>query len=166
MLKQYEHIIIANELGTFHAVEKMYYNDIALYLLESDLDKNHCIIVDESLTVLQKNVRTFADFELDFDSPVSENFDESVFNIVQKKLALLNSQCMNNAIDYDTLTKRVNETIADVAYNIHDLAESGVLSDVQIYILNAMLQSVINEAFANIESPYSEQYDESDDENY
>lgn len=166
MLKQYEHIMIAKELGTFHAVEKMYYNNIALYLIESDLDKNHCIIVDENLAVLQKNVRTFADFELDFDSPVSTNFDESAFNTVQKKLALLNSQCMNNAIDYDTLTKRVNETIADVAYNIHDLAESGVLSDVQIYILNAMLQSVVNEVFANIESPYSEQYDESDDENY
>lgn len=29
-----------------------------------------------------------------------------------------------------------------------------------------MLQSIINEAFANIESPYSEQYEESDDENY
>lgn len=165
MLKQYEHIIIANELGTFHAVEKMYYKNIALYLLESDLNKNHCIIVDENLAVIQKNVRSFSDFELDFDSPVSAYF-ESAFDEVQKKLALLNSQCMNNAIDYDTLTKRVNETIADVAYNIHDLAESGVLSDVQTYILNAMLQSVVNEAFTNIESPYSEQYDESDDENY
>ena len=29
-----------------------------------------------------------------------------------------------------------------------------------------MLQSVINEAFTNIESPNSEQYDESDDKNY
>lgn len=166
MLKQYEHIMIAKELGTFHAVEKMYYKNIALYLLESDLDKNHCIIVDENLAVVQKNVRTFADFELDFDSPVSANFDESVFNTVQKKLALLNYQCMNNDIDYDTLTKRVNDTISDVACQIHDLAELGVLSDVQIYILNAMLQSVINEAFVNIESPNSEQYDESDDENY
>ena len=166
MLKQYEHIMIAKELGTFHAVEKMYYNDIALYLLESDLDKNHCIIADENLTVVQKNVRTFADFELDFDSPVSANFDESVFDTVQKKLALLNYQCMNNDIDYDTLTKRVNDTISDVACQIHDLAELGVLSDVQTYILNAMLQSVINEAFVNIESPYSEQYEESDDENY
>lgn len=166
MLKQYEHIIIANELGTFHAVEKMYYKNIALYLIQSDIYNDYCIIVDENLTVLQKHVRTFADFELDFDSPVSENFDESAFNTVQKKLALLNYQCINNAIDYDTLTKRVNETIADVAYNIHDLAESGVLSDVQTYILNAMLQSIVNEAFVNIESPYSEQYDESDDENY
>lgn len=166
MLKQYEHIIIANELGTFHAVEKVYYKNIALYLIQSDIYNDYCIIVDENLTVLQKHVRTFADFELDFDSPVSENFDESAFNTVQKKLALLNYQCINNAIDYDTLTKRVNETIADVAYNIHDLAESGVLSDVQTYILNAMLQSIVNEAFVNIESPYSEQYDESDDENY
>lgn len=166
MLKQYEHIVIAKEIGTFHAVEKMYYKNIALYLLESDLDKNHCIIVDENLAVVQKNVRTFADFELDFDSPVSANFDESVFDTVQKKLALLNYQCMNNDIDYDTLTKRVNDVIFDVACQIHDLAELGVLSDVQIYILNAMLQSVINEAFVNIESPYSEQYDESDDENY
>lgn len=166
MLKQYEHIMIAKELGTFHAVEKMYYKNIALYLLESDLDKNHCIIVDESLTVLQKNVRTFADFELDFDSPVSANFDESVFDTVQKKLALLNYQCMNNDIDYDTLTKRVNNVISDVACQIHNLTELGVLSDVQIYILNAMLQSIINEAFVNIESPYSEQYEESDDENY
>lgn len=166
MLKQYEHIMIAKELGTFHAVEKMYYNDIALYLLESDLDKNHCIISDENLTVVQKNVRTFADFELDFDSPVSANFDESVFDTVQKKLALLNYQCMNNDIDYDTLTKCVNDTISDVACQIHDLAELGVLSDVQTYMLNAMLQSVINEAFTNIESPYSEQYEESDDENY
>lgn len=166
MLKQYEHIIIAKELGTFHAVEKMYYNDIALYLLESDLDKNHCIIADENLTVLQKNVRSFSDFELDFDSPVSTNFDESVFDTVQKKLALLNYQCMNNDIDYDTLTKRVNDVISDVACQIHDLAELGVLSDVQTYMLNAMLQSIINEAFDNIESPYSEQYEESDDENY
>lgn len=166
MLKQYEHIMIAKELGTFHAVEKMYYKNIALYLIESDLDKNHCIIVDENLAVVQKNVRTFSDFELDFDSPVSTNFDESAFNTVQKKLALLNYQCMNNAIDYDTLTKRVNDTISDIACQIHDLAELGVLSDVQIYILNAMLQSVVNEAFTNIESPYSEQYDESDDENY
>lgn len=166
MLKQYEHIMIAKELGTFHAVEKMYYKNIALYLLESDLDKNHCIIVDENLAVVQKNVRSFSDFELDFDSPVSANFDESVFDTVQKKLALLNYQCMNNDIDYDTLTKRVNDVISDVACQIHDLAELGVLSDVQIYILNAMLQSVINEAFANIESPYSEQYEESDDENY
>ena len=166
MLKQYEHIIIANELGTFHAVEKMYYKHIALYLIQSDTYNNYCLITDENFTVLQKHVRTFADFELDFDSPVSKNFDESAFDTVQKKLALLNSQCMSNAIDYDTLTKRVNETIADVAYNIHDLAESGVLSDVQIYILNAILQSIVNEAFANIESPYSEQNEESDDENY
>lgn len=166
MLKQYEYIVIAKEIGTFHAVEKMYYKNIALYLLESDLDKNHCIIVDENLAVVQKNVRSFSDFELDFDSPVATNFDESVFDTVQKKLALLNYQCMNNDIDYDTLTKRVNDVISDVACQIHDLAELGGLSDVQIYILNAMLQSIINEAFVNIESPYSEQYEESDDENY
>lgn len=166
MLKQYEHIIIANELRTFHAVEKMYYNDIALYLLESDLDKNHCIIVDENLAVLQKNVRTFADFELDFDSPVSTNFDETIFAELKKQLQFLNTRCLNNKIDYTELVKYVNYVISNVARQIHDLAELGVLSDVQTYMLNAMLQSVVNEAFANIESPYSEQYDESDDENY
>lgn len=166
MLKQYEHIMIAKELGTFHAVEKMYYNDIALYLLESDLDKNHCIIVDENLAVLQKNVRSFSDFELDFDSPVSTNFDETIFAELKEQLQFLNTRCLNNEIDYTELVKCVNDTISDVACQIHDLAELGVLSDVQIYILNAMLQSVINEAFTNIESPNSEQYEESDDENY
>lgn len=166
MLKQYEHIMIANELGTFHAVEKMYYKNIALYLIQSDVYNNYCLITDENFTVLQKHVRTFADFELDFDSPVSKNFDESAFDTVQKKLALLNSQCMNNAIDYDTLTKRVNETIYNVASQIIELAKLGVLSNLQVYFLNAILQSIVNEAFTNIESPYSEQNEESDDENY
>lgn len=166
MLKQYEHIVIANELGTFHAVEKMYYKNIALYLIESDLDKNHCIIVDENLAVVQKNVRSFSDFELDFDSPVSTNFDETIFAELKEQLQFLNTRCLNNEIGYTELVYYVNDAIFDVTCQIHDLAESSVLNDVQTYILNAMLQSVVNEVFANIESPYSEQYDESDDENY
>lgn len=166
MLKQYEHIMIAKELGTFHSVEKMYYKHIALYLLESDLDKNHCIIVDENLTVIQKNVRSFADFELDFNSPVSADFDESAFAELEIKLDFLNAQCMNNEISYNELVEYVNIIISDITRQIHDLADSGVLSDVQLYMLNAILQYIINEAFTNIESPYSEQYEESDDENY
>lgn len=166
MLKQYEHIVIAKEIGTFHAVKKMYYKNIALYLLESDLDKNHCIIVDESLAVVQKNVRSFSDFELDFDSPVATNFDETIFAELKEQLQFLNTRCLNNEIDYTELVTCANDVISDVACQIHDLAELGGLSDVQTYMLNAMLQSIINEAFANIESPYSEQYEESDDENY
>lgn len=166
MLKQYEHIMIAKELGTFHSVEKMYYKHIALYLLESDLDKNHCIIVDENLTVIQKNVRTFADFELDFNSPVSADFDESAFAELEIKLDFLNAQCTSNEISYNELVEYVNIIISDITRQIHDLADSGVLSDVQLYMLNAILQYIINEAFTNIESPYSEQYEESDDENY
>lgn len=166
MLKQYEHIMIAKELGTFHAVEKMYYRHIALYLLESDIDKNYNLIVDENLTVLQKNVKTFADFELDFDSPISENLDESAFDVLEKDIAFLNVHCMNNVISYDKLTERVNDAISDIACEIHDLSALGVLSDLQVYFLNAILQYIINEAYINIESPYAEQCEESENENY
>lgn len=125
--------MIVKELGTFHSVKKMYYKPIALYLFELDLDKNHCIFVDDS---------TLAELEI--------------------RLNFLNTQCVNNEISYTELVKRVNDTISDIAYQIHDLVELGVLSDVQLYILNDRLHYIINEAFTNIESPYSEQSEESD----
>lgn len=166
MLKQYEHIIIANELGTFHAVEKMYYKNIALYLIQSDTYNNYCLITDENFTVLQKHVRTFADFELDFDSPVSKNFDESAFDKLEDECKLLNAQCKNNDISYDALTVQVNLAITDIMREIHTLHVTSAINNMQAYFLNAILQCIVNEAFANIESPYSEQYDESEYENY
>lgn len=166
MIKQAEHIIIAKELGTFHVVEKMYYKHIALYLIESDVYKNRCLIVDENLTVIQRNVRTFADFELDDDSPVSKNFDESAFDKLEAECKQLNVQCKNNAISYDALTVQVNLLITDIVRKIYTLLATNAINDMQAYFLNAIIQYIVNEAFENIESPYVEQNAESDDENY
>lgn len=166
MIKQGENIMIAKELGTFHAVEKMYYKHIALYLLESDLDKNYCIIVDENLTVIQKNVRSFFDFALDLDSPVSEHFNELVFTDLEKEMKQLNIQCLNNEFSYDELVQRVNKAITHVAREIYKLALLNSINDMQVYFLNAILQSIINEAFTDVEAPYPESREESDDENY